>query len=143
MTDLPLVQLPDAVQLVTDFLRAQPELSAVGPRVYSILPAERTYPLVLCTQVADLPLIQRPWWATQVDLQMSAYDLTANASRALLELCRGLCAARLIGAHTEGTVAWVQFANTAYLPDPGVVTPGGRPLSRWVTTMTVTVHPNP
>lgn len=141
---LPLAVLPDAVQLVADFLRAQPEVAArVGARVYSILPAERTYPLVTVAQVADAPLIARPLWATAADLQLSAYDYAANAARALAELCRGVCVARLIDTHAVGTCSWVSFANLAFLPDPGVVTAQGRPISRWVTTMTVTVHPNP
>ena len=143
MTDLPVIVLPDVVQLVTAWLRAQPELSAVGSRVYSVLPAERTYPLLVAAQVADAPVTPRPWWATRADLQLSAYDLTSNGARAIVEQARGVIAARLVGAHPEGTVAYVTFANLAYLPDPGVLTPAGRPLSRWVTTMTVTVHPNP
>jgi hypothetical protein len=140
-TDLPVVVLPDPVQLVTAWLRVQPELA--GVRLHSIIPAERTYPLVLVAQVADTPLIQRPWWATAADLQVSAYAAQSNQARALLETVRGVTTARLIGAQTGGTVAWVAWANASFQPDGSIQNSAGRPMPRWVSTLTVTVHPTP
>lgn len=144
----PLVLLPDVTKLVTDFLRAVPELTAlVAQRVYSILPAERTYPLVVATQVADVPgqggWHDGLWWSTAADLRISSYDTTANGARHVLEVVRSALAQRAVGAHALGVVTGVSFVNFAYLPDDGVQTSTGRPIPRWTTLATVGVHPNP
>jgi hypothetical protein len=136
------VVLPDVVQMVTNFLRAQTELTQlVGSRIYSILPGDRTYPLLVVTQVADLPMMTRPWWGVQTDLQLQGYDLASNTARHVVEVTRSLLAQRSMTAHAEGSISWVTFANLAIVPDTSVLTTSGRPIPRWITTATVTAHP--
>jgi hypothetical protein len=143
----PLVVMPDVVRLVTTFLRAQPEIAAlVEDRVYSIIPAARTYPLLVCNQVADVPLGDSwpgLWWAVAADLRLSGYADTSNDARALVELARAAMKLRLPGDHPEGVVVDVRPFNLHYLPDEAVLSAGGRPIPRWTTSVTVTIHPNP
>ena len=140
----PLRALPDALGLVTGFLRAQPELIAeVGDRVYTVLPGDRSYPLLWVSQIGSNPLVSRPWWAELTDLQVAAYGTTDRVARRVCELARSLCMTRLVGSHPEGVVAYVTTLNLVARPDDALVAKTGRALPRWITTVTVTCHPEP
>ena len=140
----PLRQLPDALAIVSRFLRAQPELAAeVADRVYTVLPGERAYPLLLVQQIGSNPLVDRPWWAEVSDVQLAAYGTTDRVARHVCELARSLCMVRLVGSHPLGVVAYVTTLNLVSRPDDALVAKSGRALPRWITTVTVTCHPHP
>jgi hypothetical protein len=141
----PLRTLPDAHRLVLDFLRAQPELvDLVEDRIYTVVPNERRYPLLLVQQIGSSPLALRPWWAEQTDIQLAAYGATDRHARQVCELARSLCMTRLIGSdYEQGVVSWVSTLNLVALADDVLVASTGRALPRWVTTVTVTAHPHP
>jgi len=136
--------LPDVQQLVANFLRSQTEMTAlVSDRVWTIIPGDRTYPFLLVTQVADAPMTTRPWWGVVADLQLQAYAVTTKPAHTVVETARSLLAQRAMTQHAEGTVSWVTFANLSFVPDAGVLTTQGRPMPRWITTASITAHPNP
>ena len=140
-----MVVLPDALRLVCDFLRAQPEVtSVVADRVYTELPADKTFPLVLVRRIVSTPLATRPWWAETVTLDINVYGGRTVEAHALAQTIRSLCAEQLPGAHPLGTVAGVTVQSMADAPDPDVPPlSDGRPRRRVVCSVAVTVHPVP
>lgn len=140
----PTVYLPDALHLVYSFLAAQADLALlVDNRVYTVMPNERSYPLLWVAQIGSSPVTVRPWWGEQTDIQLAAYGTTDRVARQVCECARSLCVTQLIGDHAEGVVSWVDTLNLLGQPDDALVAKTGRPLPRWVTTVTVTCHPHP
>lgn len=111
--------LPDAEALVSQFLRAQPELeAAIGNRVYTALPGHPTWPLIRLTLVAGSPVVSRPLVVDRPRIQLEAYGGSKKDARDLIDLARRLIAARIEGVHAGlGVVSGYVFGNQSYLPD--------------------------
>jgi hypothetical protein len=130
--------LPDVEALLSKFLRDQDEIDdAIAKRVYTVLPERPTFPLVLLTRVAGVPVVGRPLVVDRPRIQIDSYGGGRAAALANLELVRRLIAERLVGKHDGGVVAGYTFGNLSWLPD-NTVTPS-RP--RFVADVELTVRP--
>lgn len=140
-----LTVLPDATRLVCDFLRAAPEVTAVvADRVFTELPADKTFPLVLVRRILSTPLATRPWWAETVTLDVNVYGGRTTEAHQLAQVIRSLMAGQLSGNHPQGTVCGVTVLSMVDAPDPDVPPlSDGRPRRRVVCSVAVTVHPVP
>ncbi len=107
----------------------------VSDRVYTDLPAQPRWPLVVVTRIGgltdplghiDSALVQVEGWAKDRE---TAFDVTADALSALLAIR---------GVFTEGVVTGAApFTGIGYLPDAPSTTP------RYVFRLTLYAHPNP
>lgn len=131
--------LPDAEALLSQFLRAQDEISeAIGDRVYTAIPAKPTWPLIRLTRVAGAPLMSRPRCIDQPLIQIEAYGGSKADAHELVDLACRLIAARIGGIHDDlGVVNGYRFGALSYLPDDAY-TPS-RP--RYVTDVELTTRP--
>ena len=119
-----LVQLPDTEALVISALAAMPELAALGSRIYSVVPKQRTFPLARVFRFGGDPLYTGdPYWLDNPSVQV---DLWADGgmveARALAEMLRACCAQRLAGTYSSGVIssvrvsALVQSADSTFNP---------------------------
>lgn len=110
-------KLPNAQVLVTEFLRGDPDVTAIfGDNIFTELPPTHTWPAARVTRVGgaadsypvvlDQPLIQIDVWGGPKVLAESA----AQTIRAVL-------ATRLPGAHRTGIVYGVTLGSLRDLPD--------------------------
>jgi hypothetical protein len=133
-----LTLLPDIERLLSTFLRAQPEVQAiVDDRVYTVLPANKIFPLLRLTRVAGAPVMSRPLHLDQALVQVDAFGGSKRLAWQLAETCRAVTAQRLVGGHAEGVVTNVAFGGLSDLPD-GEFDP---PKPRLLFTVTITAHP--
>lgn len=130
--------LPDIERLLTDFLRAQSEVSTiVGARVYTEVPDNPTFPLVRCRRVGGFPALSRPLQVDRPLVQIEGYAATKGAARLLTETCRAVIAERIEGVHDTGVVAGVTFGALLWLPDEDFT----KPKPRYIADATLTVRP--
>lgn len=136
-----LLLLPDVEALVSQFLRAQDEITdLVDERVYTVIPKNAAFPLLLAHRPpGGLAVTSRPLYLDAALVQLDAYGGSKGQARNLIETARAVLAARLEGVHESGVVTGVQFGSMGYLPDPDF-TPA-RP--RYVADLTVWVRPQP
>jgi hypothetical protein len=116
-TDLPVML--DVSRLVVDFYRAQPELSMLDGRIYTILPAQPTWPAMRCTRWGGYPAINRPLlldasWA-QVDIWGEQAGKFAVAE--LANVARALITYRLVAQTNKLGVSAVGFGMMHDAPD--------------------------
>jgi hypothetical protein len=115
--------MPDAERLVSTFWRAQSEVVAlVADRVYTTLPASKTWPLVRLQRVGggstptpgdeDALLWDAPL------LQVEAYGGPKAVAWQLADVLRASAQERLVAAHATGRCIAVQVGTARYLPDP-------------------------
>ena len=118
-----LVLLPNTAALISAFLRDQDEVAdLVGDRVYTVLPNNKTFPMVRVTRVGgsagtrfahwlDAPLFQVDVWATTA---APAFDLT--------EICRAALVQRFSGTYhfagVSGVVTSVEAGGMSEGFDP-------------------------
>lgn len=131
--------LPDAEDIVVAFLLGQAEISdLISTRVYSAIPKDPGFPLLLVRRVAGAPRFSRPLRVDQPIIQLDAYGGTKKQARNLAATACAVIAARVSGVHDEsGVVAGVVFGQFSWLPDPGYSP--AKP--RYVTDFTLTVRP--
>lgn len=130
--------IPDAEALLSSFLRAQGDIEAlVGERVYTAVPKDPTFPLLLVHRVSGSPVGSRPLHLDAPLLQLDAYGGTKKAAQTLIETARSVIARSLEGVHAEGVVTGVSFGPMSWLPD-GDYSPA-KP--RYVVDVTAFVHP--
>lgn len=134
--------LVDVEALVSQYLRAQSEVTAyVGQRVYTVMPDDKTFPLVRLTRIGGAPKMSRPLHVDSAHLQIDVFGGpkataldTVNAIREEL--------AKLVDedpVQPLGVVCGVRFGPLAYLPDEAFEPP--KP--RYALDVTVTVRPAP
>lgn len=132
------VVLPDIEQLVSEFLRAQAEVTAlVGQRVYTAVPNEPTFPLLLLKRIAGSPVLSRPRVIDAPVVQLDAYGGTKKQAHTLIQTACAVVAERIEGVHATGVVAGVVFGPLSWLPDPSYVPAK----ARFVADITFTVRP--
>lgn len=130
----------DVEALVATFLRGQAAVTAlVADRVYTDLPHQRTYPLVLVTRTGSTSLYRN--WLEQIDIEISAYGGTHKLAYQLANTCLSAMAADLPGGHADGVVTKFEAASTAYEPEPDSTDPSGHARPRYTCAAVVTAHP--
>lgn len=130
----------DIEALVASFLRGQDSVIAlVGDRVYTDLPHQRTYPLVLITRTGGTSLYRN--WLEQIDIEIGAYGGTHKLAYQLANTCLSAMAADLRGGHAEGVVTKFEVAATAYEPESDSTDPSGHARPRYTAAAVVTAHP--
>jgi hypothetical protein len=136
--DSQLSVLPDAVRLVSSFLRAQPEIRAlVGDRVYSKLPPNVEFPAVRLVQWTERPLIDEPLWLVTPGAQVDCWAGTKYLASTVARTTRAVLSARLVAANRD-TISGVRFGTLADAPDPDYEPA----LARFRFDLFVTIHPS-
>lgn len=142
MSDL--ILLPDVEQLLSEFLRAQPEVAAlVADRVWTEIPKAPTgdddrWPLVRVSRYGGTPVTSVPLWLDQALVQIDSFGGNKRLTHQIAETCRAVLDRRLIGSHDEGVVTGVRTFGFGYHPD-AIFSPA-KP--RYLFTATVTFHPH-
>ena len=117
-----LVQLPDAELLTIEALLAQPEVtsSALGTRIYSIVPKKRTFPLARVSRYGGAPLWDGdPMWADHPSLQVDVWSEGGTVeARSLAELLQACCVQRLPGVWANGVIVRAQVTGLVQGADP-------------------------
>jgi Protein of unknown function (DUF3168) len=130
----------DVEALVSRFLRAQTTVTDLtGDRVYTDMPHQRAYPLVLITRTGGTALYRN--WLEAVDLDLTAHADTHKQAYTTAQTCLSALTSALVGAHTEGVVTKVRAESTAYAPEPDSADPQGHARPRYTVSVTVTAHP--
>ena len=112
-----LLLLPDAVQVVTGFLRAQPEVRRlVDDRVYSVLPQKPTWPAARIVQWSEQSAIDRPLVLVTAACQIDAWAHRKVEASYLGRTVRAALAERLV-EQRSGLVSAVTFGTVADAPD--------------------------
>ena len=98
---VPLFVLPDAERIVTDFLRAQPELGdMLDGRIYTVLPANPSWPAARVVRWGGQAIINRPLWLETAMCQVDVWGGGGKFEASLIaRTMRALLAARLVAAH--------------------------------------------
>lgn len=139
------VLVPDVEQLVSGFLRDQPEVAdLVADRVYTEIPtlkantAEWRWPLMRVTRFGGRPAFT-PLHLDAAEMQFDCFGGPKRTAWVIAETCRYLLDRRLPGGHDEGVVTGVDIGRLSWAPD-GTFTPA-KP--RYLFTATVYVRPHP
>lgn len=109
----------DVSRLMVTFFRAQPELSILDGRIYTILPAQPQFPAMRCTRWGSYPAINRPLlldsaWA-QVDIWGEQAGKFAVAE--LANVARALVTYRLVEQMNRYGITAVGFGMMHDSPD--------------------------
>jgi hypothetical protein len=116
-----LALLPDVERLVSSYLRARPDVTAlVGDRVYTAFPAQASTdrpPAVLIRRTGGTPPFSIPLVVDEAEVQVDAYGGGKALAHEVVATVR-VALAELEGAvRPEGVVAAVRFRALRYLPD--------------------------
>lgn len=132
--------LPNLEGLVSIFLQHDADMAAItGDRWYTVIPADKTYPLGRVTLIGDTKVTQRPLWVVTGLLQLETWGATQwDATRAALT-AQAVLAERLEGVHDYGVINGVRFGPMRNVPDPEFSP--AKP--RRILTVQVTAHPAP
>lgn len=130
----------DIEALVATFLRGQTAVTDITlDRVYTDLPHQRVYPLVLVNRTGGGSLYRD--WLEAAEVEISAYGGTHKLAYTLASACMSIMAAAMVGAHAEGVVTKVKAETVAYNPDVESADPQGHARPRYTVSATVTAHP--
>lgn len=133
-----LTLLPDAEQLLSVFLRDQPEIaSIIDARVYTAIPKQAEFPLILVRRVTGAPRLSRPLHLDQAGMQLDAYGGSKKQAHTLIETARAVIAARIEGTHELGVVTGYEFGPLSWLPDPT----DSPARARYVADVDLFIHP--
>ena len=131
----------DVERLMSSFLRGETDITdLVGDRVYTELPATKTWPLVRLTLIDESAVFDRPLYLTSSVIQIDAYGGAKVTAREIADTIRSLLAHSFNGTHDFlGVVTGVSFTSMAYDPDESFQP--ARPRYRF--DVTVWAHPLP
>lgn len=130
----------DIEALLTTFLRGQTIVSdLVVDRVYSDMPHDRVYPLVLVNRTGGGMLYKNH--LEEADVEISAYGGTHKQAYALAAACVTAMASSIVGSHSDGVVTKVKATSTSYSPEVDSQDPQGHSRPRVIVSATVTAHP--
>jgi hypothetical protein len=129
----------DVEGMLSRYLREQPEVvAAVEDRVFTDLPHDRTYPLILIQRTGGEPI--RGFTVAAAEVTISVYGGTHKQAQDLTSLVLSLLTA-LFGPQPEGCVSAIDGTNVEFDPDPETPDQQGHARPRYVTTVTVHAHP--
>ena len=130
----------DIEALITTFLRAQTLVTdLVSDRVYSDMPHDREYPLVLVNRVGGGFTYKNH--LEEADVEISSYGGTHKQAYTLAAACLTSMAAGIVGSHPDGVVTKVKATATTYSPETDSQDPQGHSRPRVILSATVTAHP--
>lgn len=112
--------LPDVEAELSRWFRQQPELTAeISDRVYTVLPSEAQFPLLMLRRVAGGPEAWPPGSLDRPTIQIDAYGGTKAKARQIIDVARALVSERLVGANLNDAmvVVGLAFSNLNYIPD--------------------------
>lgn len=129
--------LPDAEQLVTDWLRAHTDIDAiVGDRIFTALPKNPTYPCVVIRRLGGVPVI-----ATHLDrarIQIDAWGRTKYEARTAAAAVQAALHEMPAGSHSVGVVTGVEDElGLTWSEDPTSERP------RYTFGVLIFLHPTP
>lgn len=129
--------IPDIERELSAYLRADPAVAAlVDDRVYTIVPANPTFPLVALTRYGGAPVSPHILHADAAAIQLDCYADRKAEAQTLAETVREALAA-MPGVHGTAVVTAVRFGRLQYLPD-GTFDPA-KP--RYIVDVTIHHHP--
>lgn len=132
----------DVEAMVSTFLREQPEVTAlVGDRVYTDLPHDRTYPLVLLTRIGGGYVISRPLWLINATIQLDTFGGTHKQAFKVAEACLSTMAARMVCQRPEGCCTGVVVDDITYNPEIDFLDSTGHSRPRFTAVASVLAHP--
>jgi len=130
----------DIEALITTFLRGQVDVTdLVDDRVYSDMPHDRVWPIVLVNRVGGGSLYKN--WLEEADVEISAYGGTHKQAYSLAATCITSMSAGIVGSHPDGVVTKVKVTAITYSPEPDSQDPQGHARPRILVSATVTAHP--
>lgn len=113
--------LPYTLQLLSEFLRDQDEITAlVGEDVYTVFPAKfDSWPAVRLTHFNSTPITQHPLWLVMDSIQVEAFGGPQKTASTIARTCMAVMDLRLATtAHAEGVVTGVNFFGFRTDHDP-------------------------
>jgi hypothetical protein len=129
----------DVEGMISRFLRADPDMvAAVDTRVYTDLPHERVYPLVLVQRSGGPPVTG--FTLSKATCTISVFGGRHVEAQQLTSLVLRVLQA-LRGPQPEGAVSNITTESTTYTPDPDSPDQAGHARPRYVSEITVTCHP--
>lgn len=133
----------DVEQLVTTFLRDQPEVTAlVADRVYTDLPHVRAYPLVLLYRTGGAPRLVVPSWLDEAELTVECRGDAHKQVERVAATVVACLTQRLQGQRWPlGAVTKAQVLQQAYTPIEDIADPQGHAQPCYVVTLAITTHP--
>lgn len=138
--DMPAMPDVDVEGLVASFLREQAEVAElVGVRVYTDLPHNRVYPLVLVQRSGGTP--QGGFTLSEAQVRLDLYDESHLAAQNLASVVVSVLNSRLPGPHDLGCVSAFTAASKRYDPDPEAADRQGHARPRYVIEASVYCHP--
>ena len=130
----------DIEALLATFLRAQTSVTdLVSDRVYTDLPHDRTYPLVLINRTGGAFTYKTH--LEEAEVELSAYGGTHKQANTLASTCIASMAAAIVGSHPDGVVTKVKVTAITYSPEADATDPQGHARPRVLVAATVTAHP--
>lgn len=128
----------DCERLVSGWLRARPEISAiVDDRVVTEMPNRAVFPLLRLTLIGGAPVFSTPLYLDQAVLQFDAYGGPKVVARSLIDAVRAALATDLSGTQPAGVVTGVRFHELLYQPDVEY----DPPKPRYVSSASIYTHP--
>jgi hypothetical protein len=135
------VEIPDAEALAIHGLLTMPEVtdSALGERIYSVVPKQRTFPLARVSRIGGDPMWNGdPYWAEQAACQVDVWaDGGTVEARGLAELLRA-ASTRLPGVWPTGVISSVKVSGLVNSADSTY----DPPKPRYRYTLQLVVHPS-
>jgi len=118
-----LVLLPNTAALISAFLRDQDEVAdLVGERVYTVLPNNKTFPMVRVTRVGGTAGTRFAHWLDAPLFQVDVWATTAAPAFDLAETCRAALVQRFSGTYhfagVSGVVTSVEAGGISEGFDP-------------------------
>lgn len=130
----------DVEALTVKFLRGQSAVSDVaGDRVYTDMPHDRDYPLILVNRVGGGSLYRD--WLEAAEITVGCYGGTHKQAYSLAQTCIAVMSPGLVGKHSDGVVTKFKSLGVAYDPAVDSTDPQGHARPRFVISATVTAHP--
>lgn len=143
MTNPLALGLVDVEQLISTFLRQQTEVTdLVSTRIFTDLPHQRVYPLVLITRIGGGFLINHPQWLDEASIQLDVLGGTHKQAEAINATILAVMSQRMIGLHDSiGCCTGVSIESILYNPDIEFTDGVGHARPRYTTTVNVLAHP--
>jgi hypothetical protein len=137
------VAVVDVEAMVSTFLREQTEVTDLcGDRVYTDLPHDRVYPLVLITRIGGGFIINAPFlWLQQASIQLDTFGGTHKQAHRLMEACLSTMVIRMVTQRPEGCCTGVVVDDIAYNPEIDFIDDLGHARPRFTTSASVLAHP--
>lgn len=131
----------DVEGLLSTFLRGDAEvIGTFGNRVYTDMPHNRLYPLVLVQRTGG-SANGGAFTLSEAQVRLDIYGDSHLAAQQNSSVVVGALTSRLPGAHDLGCVSSFDAASQRYDPDPEAADRQGHARPRYVIEATVYCHP--